>query len=178
MGVGIDHTQPLSFIFTILNARLSTSAGIKLCGKRWWGKRHRTWPDVNSFLWHHQTFQKWPKLRKFYMYFFKIFKFFLHQILNKIKMSIHISLVFKFQKLREVKGAFSGLRQSLTTECSLKMIKNAFYFTLTLFQMGHFGVARWWGMPKRPTFPKICHKSYNDETWFCCILPTEDPKNI
>ena len=93
-----------------------------------------------------------PKMTKtlqvLYIYIFKIFKFFLHQILNNIKISIHISLVFKFQKSREVKGAFSGLRQSLTTKCSLKTIKNAFYFTLTLFQMGHFGVALGGGAKK------------------------------
>ena len=30
-----------------------------------------------------------------------------------------------------VKGAISGLRQFLATECPLKMIENAFYFTST-----------------------------------------------
>ena len=29
----------------------------------------------------------------------------------------------------EIKGALSGLRQSLATESPLKMMKNAFYFT-------------------------------------------------
>ena len=34
-----------------------------------------------------------------------------------------------FQKILLLKGALSGLRQFLTTECTLKMMKNAFCFT-------------------------------------------------
>ena len=33
----------------------------------------------------------------------------------------------------EIKGALSGLRQSLATESPLKMMKNAFYFTPKAF---------------------------------------------
>ena len=41
-----------------------------------------------------------------------------------------------FDELKDVigfKGAFSGLRQILTTENSLKMMENAFYFTSKAF---------------------------------------------
>ena len=33
------------------------------------------------------------------------------------------------QKEKIIKGALSGLRQFLATECTLKMMKNAFYIT-------------------------------------------------
>ena len=42
--------------------------------------------------------------------------------------------------------------------------------------MGIFGAAHEWEGAKRPPFPKICHTSYNDETWHSCTLPKEDPK--
>ena len=35
-----------------------------------------------------------------------------------------------FFKIGALKGALSGLRQLLATECPLKIMKNAFYFTL------------------------------------------------
>ena len=49
---------------------------------------------------------------------------------------------------------------------------------LTLFRMGFFGAAHGWGGAKRPPVPKICHTSYNDETWHSHALPKEDQKNI
>ena len=43
--------------------------------------------------------------------------------------------------------------------------------------MGLFGAAHEWGGQKAPK-PKICHTSYNDETWHSYTLAKEDPKNI
>ena len=51
-------------------------------------------------------------------------------------------------------------------------------FCLTLFMMGLFGAAHGWGEAKRLPLPKICHTSYNDETWHTYTLLKEDPKNI
>ena len=39
-------------------------------------------------------------------------------------------LEYKVRFRNSFKGAFSGLRQFLATESPLKMMKNAFYFTL------------------------------------------------
>ena len=41
----------------------------------------------------------------------------------------HITVIVFKQKIKELKGALSGLRQFLATESPLKMMKNAFYFT-------------------------------------------------
>ena len=48
--------------------------------------------------------------------------------------------------------------------------------------MGFFGAAHGYpicgqGGGKRPSFPKICDTSYNDETWHTYTLPKEDPRN-
>ena len=42
--------------------------------------------------------------------------------------------------------------------------------------MGIFGAADGWG--GGPPLSKICHTSYNDETWHSYTLPKEDPKNM
>ena len=45
--------------------------------------------------------------------------------------------------------------------------------------MGFFRVAHRYGRcQKAPPLPKICHISYNDETWHSDTLHKEDPKNI
>ena len=46
--------------------------------------------------------------------------------------------------------------------------------------MGFFGAAHGWGGGggKRPPLPKICHTSYNDETWHSNTLPKEVPETI
>ena len=51
---------------------------------------------------------------------------------------------------------------------------------LTLFRMGLFEAAHGCGegAVKKPPFPKICHTSYNDETWDGYTLRKEDPNNI
>ena len=50
---------------------------------------------------------------------------------------------------------------------------------LTLFRMGLFGAAhKWGGGAKRSPLSKICHISYNDETWHSYTLPKEDPKTV
>ena len=58
---------------------------------------------------------------------------------------------------------------NLQTRKNLERYKQHKYnFPLTLFRMGFYG----------PPLPKICHISYNDETWHSYTLPKEDPKNI
>ena len=48
------------------------------------------------------------------------------------------NMVQRFSCISLVKGALSGLRQLLATESPLKMMKNAFYFTLkALFVLGY-----------------------------------------
>ena len=39
-------------------------------------------------------------------------------------------MYFSYIDASVIKGPFSGLRQFLATKCPLKMMKNAFYFTL------------------------------------------------
>ena len=52
--------------------------------------------------------------------------------LNKIAVTTLLQLLLTDQSINHVyfKGALSGLRQFLATESPLKMMKNAFYFTL------------------------------------------------
>ena len=46
--------------------------------------------------------------------------------------------------LRQIKGALSGLKQYLANESPLKMMKNAFYLTLTaLFILNIFKFLSW-----------------------------------
>ena len=49
-----------------------------------------------------------------------------------------IKCCYELRMIGDMKGALSGLRQLLTTEGPLKMMKNAFYFTskaLFVFQI-------------------------------------------
>ena len=49
-----------------------------------------------------------------------------------------------FERCFKHKGALSGLRQNLTTESPLKMMNNAFYFTLkALFVLKMFKLLSW-----------------------------------
>ena len=51
--------------------------------------------------------------------------------------------------------------------------------TLILFRMGFWGLLTD-GRAKKPNLrsQRICHTSYNDETWHNYTLPKEDPKII
>ena len=50
---------------------------------------------------------------------------------TKLEEAYKRPFVFLLQTMKiELKGALSGLRQFLTAESSLKMMKNVFYFTL------------------------------------------------
>ena len=51
------------------------------------------------------------------------------------------------------------------------------YIDASLFRMGLFGAAHWWGGGKKASLPKI-QWSYNDETWYKHVLHKEDLKYI
>ena len=44
--------------------------------------------------------------------------------------------------------------------------------------MGVLGAAHGWGGQKGLPPLNLPHISYNDETWYSCILPKEDPQNM
>ena len=68
------------------------------------------------------------------LYYYYYYYYFPFSVLNK--MYISISRVFQSSWLEEekFKGALSDLRQFLTAESPLKMMKNAFYFTSKAFR--------------------------------------------
>ena len=105
-----------------------------------------------------------------FLFIYLLFHYFIIYLFL-VKGLLHDFPIIKLKRHSEKLGLFKPRYILVASRRSMK-------YPLTLFGMGFFGAAHWWGSKTGPRPENLSHISCNDETWHNYTLRKEDPKDI